>query len=242
MTLNLSDPAFLACLSSGFSPNVITTLLWLDPRDSSTYTLSSGLISSIRDKKNNGIEFTQSSSTARPALLSSASAINGLPSIVFDGNDSLVNNTFSWPLEYSIFAVGRRSSGSGYARLIHANSNGDVVAFFGALDNNFATFFGTGQISWNDTTANTPNISVASNCIMSIVKGNGVGLAIPYVNSTAQNAKNGTTVTTTGIILGAYSNQQFWNGPLGELIIVPGLVSNATRANIVNYLTAGWLL
>jgi len=212
--------------------------VWLDAADVSTISISTG-VSGWRDKSGFGGLVSQGTSGNQPAY--TVGGLNGLNVLTFDGvNDSLENTTYVLPTVYSVYAVGR-SSVAGYSRLFTTRT-ADAIAYIGTgvTTSDYATFFGNGTV-WNDLATNTPARSIASTCIMGLVKANSVGGAIPYVNGIAQDAKNGTTTTTTGFILGrAPSNVQFWNGIVAEIIIQPALSTTAERQQFEGYLAWKW--
>ena len=223
-----------------WTPALAGPALWLDAADLSTITTTSGTVSESRDKSGFGRHVAQASDGRRPAL--TVAGLNALNVLTFDGvNDSLANAAYAFPTVYSIYAVGR-SSATSYSRLLSVSGGGDSYGFVGTgpAGSQYATFFGSG-ISWNDVLANTPNQSIASTSILGVVKGNAVGGAIPYVNGIAQDAKNGTTVATTGFVLGAApANVQYWNGIIAEIILIPALSDDPQRQRIEGYLAHKW--
>jgi len=224
-----------------WTPAVLRPSAWFDAADLSTITVATG-ISEWRDKSGFGNHVSQATGADQPAY--TVRGLNGLNVITFDGSrDFLTNSTYSFPTVYSIYAVGR-SNALSYARLLNVGETTDTTGFVGSNSNNYATFFGN-QVTWNDVTANTPNQSVTSTSILGIVKDNAVGGAVPYFNGTAQNTKNGTTVSATGFVLGrgtvgAGSANQRWNGIIAETIILPALSTTAQRQSIEGYLAWKW--
>jgi hypothetical protein len=60
------------------------------------------------------------------------------------------------------------------------------------------------------------------------------------VNGTAQNAKNGTTTTFTGLCVGGGFTGQTWRGYIGEVIIYDSVLSSTDRVIVENYLKSKW--
>jgi hypothetical protein len=221
-----------------WTPALLRPSVWLDAADVSTISISTG-VSEWRGKSGFGGLVSQGTSGNQPAY--TVGGLNGLNVLTFDGtNDSLENTTYVLPTVYSVYAIGR-SSVAGYSRLFTGGLT-DIYAYIGTgpTTSDYATFFGNGT-AWNDVAVNTPARSIASTCIMGLVKANSVGGAIPYVNGIAQDVKNGTTTTVTGFILGrAASNVQFWNGIVAEIIIQPALSTTGERQKFEGYLAHKW--
>lgn len=206
-------------------------LLWLNSRKN--VSLSGSDVTEWEDYRKNGIVFT-SSSGSRPTI----SSVNGIQSVAANGSQFLTNSTISLPNQYSVFVVANRTSGAGFQRLLQFGT-GDHVLFFGTSGGNFATFSGNGS-AWNDTNANSPASSIAS-FLVRLTATNNNSTITPYVGSTAQNTKTGNTITSTGAILftgGAGGASQYWTGNLLELLIYDGVVSDANRQAIWDYLSA----
>jgi hypothetical protein len=93
----------MPALPSEFSP-----VLWLDANDSSTVIQSSGAVSTWQDKSGNNYHFTQDSDTSRRPLYS-ATSLNGMPAITFDGSNDYLSISsrlgFSANPDISVFAV-----------------------------------------------------------------------------------------------------------------------------------------
>ena len=206
-------------------------LLWLNSRKN--VSLSGSDVTEWEDYRKNGIVFT-SSSGSRPTI----SSVNGIRSVAANGSQFLTNSTISLPNQYSVFVVANRTSGTIYQRLLQFGA-GDYVLFFGASGGNFATFSGNGS-GWNDTNANSPAVAIGSSLVRLTATNNNSTIT-PYVGSTAQSNKTGNTITSTGAILftgGAGGASQYWTGNLLELLIYDGVVSDANRQAIWDYLSA----
>jgi len=222
-----------------WTPALARPAVWLDAADLSTISVATG-VDQWRDKSGFGRHVSQATVANRPAY--TVGGLNGLNVLTFDGaNDSMENTTYVLPTVYSFYAVGR-SSVAGYSRLFTTLSDIHAYIGTGVTTSDYATFFGN-STAWNDLGTNTPAQSIASTCIMGLVKANSVGGAIPYVNGIAQNAKNGTSISTTGFVLGkAPSNVQFWNGIMAEIIIQPALSTTGDRQKFEGYLAHKWRL
>jgi len=157
---------------------------------------------------------------------------------------SFVNSTLSVPAGYTMMAVASLSTTPGtYGRLINVGP-GDAVGFLGTFGatTNFATFTGNGN--WNDTNANTPATPVSTNpSLPSILEMTVCGTVLnPFFNGADMSAKVGTTVATTGMIIGAKANNdsQFWPGYLNEFLLVPRNLTLLQRQQMEGYLAWKW--
>ena len=229
-----SANSYPTVVNSTFSVKTITGLLvWLDATDNSTITSSSGNVTTWSDKSSNGYNFITYGTSPKTGTIS----INGLNTIDFGGNTGLYNATIPFGTSYTIFAIGYTGNTNTYARLFHG-TNGDGKLLFGGLSGNFATFVGNG--GWNDINVNSPTTSVTTTSLMCMTTNNtGSGL-LPYINGTSMNAKNGITVTFTGLYVANFSGGQLWNGPMGETIIYNNVLSVSDREKVEGYLAWKW--
>ena len=228
----------LVAVYTGFTPNMIAGLtLWMDASDPTTIVSSGSNVTQWNDKSGGGYNFTQSNITYTPTT--GNTTLNSRNVLNFTNSKYMTNSTCPMGTNYTIFAVGYTTS-NGYGRLLHGSSV-DGYLFFGTGNSNtqFATFVGSG--AWNDVTTNSPAISVASPCIMEMTNnGTSTGL-IPYVNRSVQTAKNGTTGSFTGFIMGSgVGGGQPWNGYIAEILIYNSVLSDANRQSVENYLSKKW--
>lgn len=114
-------------------PNVIA---WWDASDDSTFTFSSGTSVSQWNSKIGSYALTQATGTKQP---SRSGIVNGLSSVVFDGNSdamSVASFDLSPGQEFSIWVVGFGSSGGDQIILEQTvNYNNTPGAFVVAKDN-----------------------------------------------------------------------------------------------------------
>jgi hypothetical protein len=221
-----------------FTPTKITgCLLWLDAAEyGSSTTIVSGTanVSQWNDKSGNGYHFTNGATLPR---------INwgGGQHIEFTSNATMTNSTIPIPTNYTIFVVGYTGS-NGYGRLLNGSLGNDKL-FFGSGNGvtQFAAFVGN-NVTFNDTNTNTPAISVTTPCIMAVTNNNTTTGLIPYVNGTAQTAKNGSTVAFTGLVLGGAIASQYWNGYICEVIIYNRVLSTSQREQVEGYLASKWCI
>ena len=158
---------------------------------------------------------------------------------------SFVNSTLSVPNGYTMMAVASLSTTPGsYGRLINVGP-GDGVGFMGTFNatTNFATFAGNGS-GWNDTNANSPATPVSTNPLLpSIMEMTVCGTVLnPFFNGADMSAKVGTTISATGMIIGATANNggQFWPGYLNEFLLIPRTITILQRQQMEGYLAWKW--
>ena len=239
-------------------PTVATTtnVVWLDASD--TYALSAAFngapVSRVLDKSGNSNHAIQNTVGRQPIVVTNG--LNGMITLRFNGingssGTALTCDTGNWgPGSYpSIFAVASKTTDLSYRCMInlgHVGTYTNTHGFFGARDNNFATFFGAGNnITWNDTNSNTPSTSMVNNFSIWSVINQPSGVATPYVNGTAQNTKNGTMGgIASGYRIGsagASTTTQNFAGDIGEIIIIPtGFVTTDVRLRFEGYLAHKW--
>ena len=158
---------------------------------------------------------------------------------------SFVNSTLPIPAGYTMMAVASLSSTPGaYGRLINVGQ-GDYAGFLGTYGAtiSFATFTGNGS-GWNDLTANTPATPVSTTpSLPSLLEMTVCGTVLnPFFNGADMSAKVGTTISATGMIIGASVNNggQFWPGYLNEFLLVPRNITILQRQQLEGYLAWKW--
>jgi len=224
-----------------FNPTTISgCLIWLDGADTSTITYStSPTISQWNDKSGGNYNFTLSTANS-PTLPTYATMSNGKSAPRFSSS-ALQNSSVVIPTSYTIFVVGYNTSATAYSGLISNYSGGYL--FFGSTTGTaqFSCFNGTSS-GWNNhgTDINSPSTAVTSLCLMEMTNDNTTTGLIPYINGTTMTGKNGTTSQITGIIIGNFPNNQYWNGFVAEVLIYNSVLSNANRQSVEGYLAWKW--
>ena len=196
-------------------------------------------ITALADKSGLGNNFTPVSFPNYPTYSSTYTGI------YFGISASFVNASLAIPAGYTMMAVASLSTTPvSYGRLINVGP-GDVVGFLGTYEgtSNFATFTGNGT-TWNDITANVPATPVSTNpSLPSIMEMTVCGTVLtPYFNGADMSAKVGTTISATGIIIGAKANNggQFWTGYLNEFLLFPQNLTILQRQQLEGYLAWKW--
>jgi hypothetical protein len=220
-----------------WTPADLTTALWLDAKDAGTIVLNGSTVSQWSDKSGNDRHATQDTAANQPTY--TPNSINGQPALTFGGSPvAMVSSGGTYDDPVTVYVVARLDTQSGFQRILTLGVSADLRGFFGAVSGNLATFFGNGT-AWNDTNANTPNVSVLTNSILGVV--NAGAAATPFVDGVAQNDKVGTMASATGIRIGrAVGATQFWIGPIGEIVICDAALSTSDRQKLEGYLAHGW--
>jgi hypothetical protein len=228
----------MATNPTGLSPSTITSnlLVWYNGTDSSSIVLSGSNVTQWQDRSGNGFNLAPKSSSF-PTL----SNLNGFQALYFPANGGLINSNIGISSSYSVFAVANRSaSATQYQYISKFNSSADGFLFFGVNSGNFATFAGNGSTTWWDLNANSPTTPVATTPLL-LEATNSSTVLTPYASGIALNTKNGTTVQTTGLILGMQvDNSQPWLGNIGEYIVYNKVLSTSERQQVEGYLAWKW--
>ncbi|MBC7863138.1 MAG: T9SS type A sorting domain-containing protein [Bacteroidia bacterium] len=191
------------------------------------------------DQSGNGRNLAQATNANQPRIVNAGTVHrqNGQPAIFLDGtNYYMTQATLTVSNPYTLNTVASRTaSNGGHQRLLHLSAATDVYGYLGTYIGNYATFAGNGVATWNDIAANAPATSVgASSAVLTSVVSAGAGGLLPYINGTAQTAKNGTmALTSTGFVMGATYNatnvNQLWTGYISEFEIFTSALSTTDR-------------
>lgn len=220
-----------------FQPSDIPGLvLWIDPTDSLTYTLSGSTITSITDKASSN---SFSNTIGSPLLWSNA--FNTKDVMYFTNNSVLANNTLSFPNNaYSLFAVTYLSNQDGsYKRAL--NGIPDSTYFLGVSGSNIATFTGNGS-SWNDVNANTPPYTNLHKLRIINTEVDSGGTLTPTVNTLLQDTKTGTTGSISEFQIGGSSGGQYWDGAIGDVLVYNSTLTTANKSTLTSYLATKYAI
>ena len=257
----LVNPTINFSLSTTITPKSISgCILWLDPADSTTITTVStttnttlgtfegSFVSQWNDKTTNNYIFTQATLNNQPLLLNTT--VNGQQTLTtFNLNSArfLTNTTISVGTTYTIFAAAfcPRYGGA----LVYGSSTTTAFNLFMGCTNvaQYAAYVGNGT-AWNDTTATSTVLynPFAANVggLIAIAgltnDGTSTGL-IPYFHGTAQTAKNGTTVSFTGLgVPGTSGASGAGSFVLGDIVIYNRVLTQTERQKIEGFLAWKW--
>ena len=256
------SPRLLRPRATGFNPKSISGLaLWLDPTDSSTYTVATG-VSEWRDRSGNGRNFSQSTGNNQPTL----STLNGKTALSFNGTSHrlttsqtlLTGNgslTVFQAMECS-FPGGTGTAGRSFEHKIATGGPDDNAICIewradqgtswvsGTLRSRVAAF--RSGVNYN-ADQRFDSVNVAGRGIVAL---SGTFAASSATNTTwwknsAALSSSGTSDpgTSLGMAIGCRNNATaslFFGGVIGEVICYVGTISTAQRLAVQNYLAQKW--
>jgi len=219
-----------------WTPADITTALWLDAEDASSFTLDGTSVDQWRDKSGNS-RHASASSTARPVYASTG--FNGKPTVQFDGvNDQLDLVQFAQAGGQNIFAViDTADIGTTYRLFLNRT---------GASASNLAIYLGGSasyrpMVYWDGGDRSPWGVDIQRKAIFrwSFYTGSPASALTQVDGATAVTSTcNGTLLTSWSSICLASTQQP--DIDLSELIITPTDPSTATRQKIEGYLAHKW--
>ena len=231
-----------------WNPSMIQTALWLDAADASTITESGGAVSQWDDKSGNGRNAIQSTSAARPALTTpgqnNKNVLTFSPTTIADFlqcSTSPISGTGSFTLltvaktastSFS-YLCGQGGGNNGDPGLGIATKNG---GYYGFIQDSVRQVFSTiGSNSADGNYKIRSDIFNRSSNRELYINGSSVG-------SESISARSGALTGTTPFYVGVYSNASggFWNGQIGEIIIIPTATSVDIRQKLEGYLAHKW--
>lgn len=241
--------------ASAFSPADIPGLVaWFDMQDSGSYTVTSGAVSSIKNKAS-GVFWTEAGSTQRPTY--NATGINGLPCMDFDGvNDRIISTEAAVVSALSV----ANSYTLLYVAIFDTLSRDDSLFAAG----NSATSLGirswgqdtTGAGRWSVTTLTDGGASVKSISVASSVPGAHVHCwdASPtqvtrQLNNWTEDPLNSAhapgATTSNRVALGCRPRSTptlFFDGKKGELLLYSSRLPTTDKTRLFNYLYGRWAI
>jgi hypothetical protein len=232
-----------------WTPADITTALWLDAADSSTLfdavsggstPAANGETARWEDKSGNARHATQSTSGSRPVRKTALQ--NGIDALEFNGSsrfmsvDGVVSVFSGNDFPCSIFAACKSNNTTANQQIIWAsNSTGAIFSNFRA--GNFFRFVRAG------TTAKAASSTTNTNWNAHAVSSSGTSATISLNGTVAETAD--VDVSTLAAIdrarIGSTAaGTDFFNGPIGELIVLATEASTDTRQTVEGYLAHKW--
>jgi hypothetical protein len=223
----------------GFIPTSITGCqLWLDGADSSA-TGGGATVSTWLDKST--VKANATYVTAAPPLVSSA--INGLSALSFTGTEKLTGSISITGNTLSIFSVFTLNSSSGLAgRLISLAASGTIDYAnnaYTALQRRVSSQVG---IYRNGTEISSP-ITYSSNTLHTAYYDGTNEYVYTNGGTVYTNASSGNfsiSAYMIGANLGYSSDNQPWNGYIGEVIVYNIALSAPQRQQVEGYLAQKW--
>lgn len=242
-----TDTFYAAAVVQGWTPALISTLLWLDANDASSFTLSGADVSQWNDKSGNGNHFVQATSGNRPDLDTTTNTINGLPVVSFDGTDDFLSKSglSGWPADNQTstsFVIVSRARNVGADRAWWDISTGSLTNETGQFYHNSA---GTAfvRIGGNSGLAATTAsgavvVNVAAMWSNTLNKTN----REIFKNGTADGSNTGDSGgnSITNMRIGRLFQDVFpFFGDIGEIVVFSG-ENDTTRQLVEGYLAWKW--
>ena len=211
---------------------------WWDASDASTLTLDgSGNVEVWADKSGQDNDLSQATAANRPSV--TASAVNGLPAVTFDGvNDTLRTGAISLTQPFQYYLVFRFESAytSGAPRIIDAGtqpSPGRGGEFFRQNTDDVRLFGGS-----TVTAGSVPAGQLEQFDLWSLSFGGASDSFIRYRGGEYQVSTTAGTLDGSRITVGGDSNAtaaSHSNISVAELVLVSGALSAAERASLERY-------
>ncbi len=227
-----------------FIPTQISNcILWLDPSDSSTLTLSGTTVLSIQDKSSVASSFDQG--TSKPI---STRSINNLPTLNFpvansaNGIGTTNKTQYNNITQCSLFVINRPtfvSLAPGYNPGFFGLRSTTVTSVSWHVGSNYSGF-----IRWNGTSQQFPSLTIAQNEInlFEYIQG-------PTSFQTWKNGSGGGVITSTqpsqtglpmSIGNSAIGNGEGFQGQIGEVIFYSRVLTTEEREQVEGYLAWRW--
>ena len=228
---------------SFWAPDVVSPEGWYDASDPNTITVATG-VSVWADRSDNGLDLAQSTTTDQPTT--GVEDINGLNALGFDGSDDIMetaSNPFGATInDAHVFVVSKALSASAQGTLFslsgsttpanrwqshHPWSTG--LAFFDCGGTSAPNRLTGHAITLNEITLTSFNCTTTDD--IQEYWQNGVK---------EMSDASGHAVTTVSNIFVGSDKATFQNVAIGEIIIINGTISTATREKCEGYLAHKW--
>lgn len=234
-----------------WTPAQISTELWLDAADASTITIATG-VSQWNDKSGNARNATQATAAKQPTY--SATGLNNLPTIIFDGSNDFLTNAYSFgnspSSAYIVFQSSLANGTFGQIFMVSPNPSNVSIATELLYMNNIG---GYTTITYKPPSLSNSALGVSTSVITTpqilSVAFDGSGTS----PSDTAFSLNGTLQTSTtsgpvgysselGFSIGGRPVQQtaFLNARISEFIFCSSFLSTNDRQLIEGYLAHKW--
>jgi hypothetical protein len=233
-TADFTATASTVCVSSSV---ICDPALWVDATDASTITTTSGSVTEWRDKSGWGRHFTATGASA-PTVQNSPLTLKNM--IRFDGTDvmTLADRPWSGTGAYTLVVVERRRATGAAAFFGRAAANADPVPILG-YSSSTAAYVSHGSSPLTGTVSAFTSMNVQATRVWSVQYANGTRTL--RVNNAILGTDNavGSVNTFGGATLGRH-NTEWYNGDIGEVVLIPRAVSNADLQTYTLSLMAKW--
>ena len=221
-----------------WTPDKITTALWLDADDSSTIALDgSSNVEQWNDKSGNARNASQSTSSARPSV--ATAALNSLDALDFNGSSEFLtvgSLAESQPTHYFAVAKTRSPTTGGRQYLFDGAGGLNTTRNLCAMRGNSVNRYGGWANGWFDHSVSTDaNFHV----IGLLFDGSGSSIG---VDGAVESVSTGTNNLSLGLNIGTnYEAEIDWlDGQIAELIVCSGALSSEDREKMEGYLAHKW--
>jgi len=216
-----------------WTPQFVTTALWLDAADETTVTVADGAVSEWRDKSSSARHFSQGTASARPVYTTAG----GYKVIRFDGvNDHLTIAQSFFPSavasqNFTVLAVVRSNAAGFFGGVITTNQSGDNAGF--AIISNGTQ--GNFQIFPGSATANAGTNRALITAVLTSTPNQRMWLNGSLAQTTTvSQVLNHASITE----LGKYrttENINFGNLDIEEIVVLFNDTTDATRQLLEGY-------
>ena len=205
--------------------------LWLDAADSGSMTQVGDKISSWQDKSRRNHHATQPLSSKMPKLLKNS--VNGKNIVRFDGSQDMIIDYLPSSGDYTMVIVAKYDSinGTFLSQSMSGFNTGMANGYFSLTVNNNSV------LSDNPITAGELSVFLVS------VNGNSTTIK-DTLQSTNQKdvtfSQSGVFGASQALSLGSKNGLDFFDGDIGELLIVEGQLTATEESDIVAFLQDKW--
>ncbi|MBU6140406.1 MAG: type II secretion system GspH family protein [Proteobacteria bacterium] len=187
---------------------------------------------------------TAPATTNKPKLTNNA--IKGLPALLFDGTNDILNNTTLFTAtNISAFVVATNDDVNGYRRIISGYVDQCYYLGLSNGSNQFTAFYGniTAWVNLNATFSGSAPMSKIPKVYSATMSGS---TSSGYINGTSVGTSTqspGKTPCLAGYSVGSFASSitsQPWKGYIAEIILINRAVTTEERRSIENYLGQKW--
>ena len=235
---------------TAWTPDEITSSMWLDPSDSSTVTESGGSVTGLSDKSTNNYNLS-SPSGKNPSYLTSN--INGLNVLTYGAGSVLEidPSTFSLSPEIYVAFVGKVNATNESCHLFDSHSNQPSPP-----ESFLARVFGSTNAQIQIETRNIPEADAAGSETFAVTGNFGnnpfivtIGHAGDVLDGSFARVDGGTAIENFtlgvegfhGLTLGNWTLHTLgFRGDIGEMLILDSIPDTITQEKIEGYLAHKW--
>ena len=190
----------------------------------------SGTLNGWTDKSGSGNNFLQSTNGRQPTLV--MNGMNALPTVRFDGGDTLLSST-TYGQTYTVFVVGAMA-GTQNGRLVASSTTGEVIGWNGGFQDRFYSG------AWI-TNLNSP-VPAGSATLYTATGNNGTGFLWNNGTKLAITGQTTTNEDLGNVQLGAWNGNlsEASKGDVSELLVFDHALTDGERRVVEAYLRNKW--